>query len=62
MELNGISTNALEHLELYNNYDRNYWELEGGWTNKSLQLHQTLSMILSASTRREKLGNMIQGI
>jgi hypothetical protein len=36
--------------------------MEGGWTNKSFQVHQTLSMHLSASTRREKMGNTIKGI
>ena len=33
VELNGVIIKALERSELYNNYDRDYWE--GGWTNKS---------------------------
>jgi hypothetical protein len=36
--------------------------MEGGWTNKSFQVHQTSSVRLSASSRREKIGNGIQGL
>jgi hypothetical protein len=39
LELNSVITNALARLELYNNYDRNFENMEGGWTNKSFQVH-----------------------
>jgi hypothetical protein len=60
VELNGVIIEALWTSELYNNYDKDYWE--HGWTNKSFQVHQTSSMRLSVSTRREKMGNTIKGI
>jgi phosphorylcholine metabolism protein LicD len=35
VELNGIITDALVHLELYNNYDRDYWE-HGRWLDQQI--------------------------
>ena len=28
VELNGVITNALQTLELYDNYDKDYWEYD----------------------------------
>jgi hypothetical protein len=35
VELNGIITDALQMLELYNNYDRDYWE-HGRWLDQQI--------------------------
>jgi hypothetical protein len=35
VELNGVITNALPHLELYDYYDRDYWE-HGRWLDQQI--------------------------
>jgi hypothetical protein len=39
-----------------------FGNMGGGWTNKSYQVHQTSFVLLSVSSRKEKMGNGIQGI
>jgi hypothetical protein len=43
VELNGVITKALERSELYNNYDRDYWE-HGRWLDQQIIL-STLNIV-----------------
>jgi hypothetical protein len=62
VELNGVITKAFEHSELYNKYDRDYWE-HGRWLDQQI-ISSTSNIIheFECIYKKGKMGNIIQEI